>query len=79
MLVQHPVLGQVYVIDELNLDMPFMISWTDDNPQSAVVRFRSTDGVKVELTAKVDPGHGELPIEGWEQSRARQFHGSSWH
>ncbi|MDX1416568.1 MAG: hypothetical protein R3293_20375 [Candidatus Promineifilaceae bacterium] len=61
--IQHETIGSISVIDELILDTPFTISWTDDNPQTAVLRFRNEDDIIVERTAGVDPGHGELPIE----------------
>ncbi|UCC52325.1 MAG: hypothetical protein JSV68_25030 [Anaerolineaceae bacterium] len=34
--IQHPVFGQVYVVDELVLDTLFKISWKDDNPQTTL-------------------------------------------
>lgn len=60
---QHSLFGQVYILDEINLDTPFKISWTDDNPQSAVIRFRNEDDVIVELKASTDPDWRTIPIE----------------
>ena len=67
-MIQHPLFGPIFVLDELILDTPFQISWTDDNPESAVLRFRNEDDVLVERKANVDPDRGELRIiENQEQ------------
>ena len=62
-VIQDPIIGEIFVVDELVLDTPFEISWTDDNPRTAVIRFRNWEGITVELNASIDPGHGEIPIE----------------
>jgi len=61
--LQHKTFGQLSVIDDLILDTPFKISWSDDNPQSAVLRFRNEDGMVVERSAAVDPERGQVMIE----------------
>ena len=62
-IIQHPHLGQIFVLDDLRLETLFQISWTDDNPQTAVLRFRNEDDIIVEHTASIDPDRGEISIE----------------
>lgn len=61
--MQHKTFGRLYVIDELIVDTAFKISWSDDNPQTAVLRFRNEDDIVVERTAAVDPERGQVLID----------------
>ncbi len=64
--VEHPLFGRLIILDDMVVHTGLQFSWVDDDPQSAVLRFRNEDNVLLERKADIDPSYNELPIKTLE-------------